>query len=81
VTGAPHQALLWSRILHIAESMEDPQISLEQLRGQLCALDEGFAGVFDPAEQFPEFVAHRLCRSMERLLAGLDTIALSGRRA
>jgi len=72
MTAAPHPALLWNRVLHIAESMEDPGMSLAQLRAQLCALDEGFAGAFDPAEQFPEFVAHRLCRSMERLVARLE---------
>jgi hypothetical protein len=72
MTGAPLQCLLWDRVLHVAESMDDPQVSLAQLQAQLCALDEGFAGVFDPAEQFPEFAAHRLCRSMERLLVRLQ---------
>ncbi len=75
MTGAPQQALLWNRLLHIAECMDDPQVSLEQLRASLCALDEGFAGAFDPAEHFPEFVAHRLSRSMGRLLARLEASA------
>lgn len=81
MTGAAHQAVLWNRVLVLAESMDDPQLQLAQLRASLCALDEGFVGSFDPAEHFPEFVAHRLCRSMGRLLARLDVSAQPDHRA
>jgi hypothetical protein len=53
--------------------MDDPAVSIGQIRGLLYGLEEGFATVFDPAEEFPEFVAHRLCKSLERMLARLDT--------
>jgi hypothetical protein len=53
--------------------MDDPAVSIGQIRGLLYGLEEGFASVFDPAEEFPEFVTHRLCKSLERMLARLDT--------
>jgi hypothetical protein len=55
-------------LLLIAESLDDPVIPLERIRLQLRGLEEGFAGAFDPAEDFPEFVAVQLCRSLQRAL-------------
>lgn len=63
---------LWSRVMVISEAIDDPTIPIGHIRGLLCGLDEGFAGTFDPVEDFPEFAAHRLCRSFERFLARLD---------
>lgn len=63
---------MWNRLLMAAESMDEPGCSIEHAADLLRGLEEGFADVFDPAEDFPEFAAHRLCRSMRRLLDRLD---------
>jgi hypothetical protein len=64
----PCKSVLWNQVLLLSETFEDPKISLEDLRQQLCAVEEGFSGAFDPAEDFPEFVTVRLCRSLQRAL-------------
>ncbi|MCB1702706.1 MAG: hypothetical protein KDI14_17960 [Halioglobus sp.] len=62
------ESLLWNRVLVISESMDEPDCSVEHIANMLCGLEEGFAGAFDPADDFPEFATHRLCRSMRQLL-------------
>lgn len=76
MSGATGESPLWNRVLVISESMDDPTIPLRQIRGLLCGLEEGFAGTVDPVEDFPEFAAHRLCRSLERLLGRLENCDL-----
>lgn len=73
MNGTPVESPLWNRVLVISESMDDPAVSIRQIRGLLCGLEVGFAGTFDPAENFPEFATHRLCRCLERMLARLDS--------
>lgn len=63
---------LWSRVLVLAESMDEPGCSIENIRNLLCGLEEGFADTFDPAEDFPEYATHRLCGSLRRLLAQME---------
>ncbi|CAA0094760.1 Uncharacterised protein [Halioglobus japonicus] len=64
--------LLWGRVLAIAESMEAQDCSLEEITGFLNGLDEGFASAADPVDNFPEYVAMRLCRSMALVLQRVD---------
>lgn len=72
MSGVAGESPLWHRVLVISETIDDPAIPLQHIRGMLCGLDEGFAGRFDPVEDFPAFAAHRLCRSLERLLGRLE---------
>lgn len=65
---------LWNRVLEMSEIMEDPLVSTRQIRDLLSGLEVGFADTFDPAENFPEFAAHRLCRSLGRLLERLEML-------
>lgn len=70
-TPAP-ESPIWNRVLVLAESMDEPECSIEHIRNLLCGLEEGFADTFDPAEDFPEYATHRLCGSLRRLLAQLE---------
>lgn len=68
----PQESPLWMRVLVISESMDEPGCSIEHIGNLLNGIEEGFAEAFDPAEDFPEFAAHRLCRAMRRLLVRLE---------
>ena len=68
----PRESPLWHRVLVISETMDEPECSIEHIRDLLRGLEEGFADTFDPAEDFPESAAHRLCGAMRRLLARLE---------
>lgn len=69
-TDLPHKSVLWHQMLLLSEAVNDAQIPLEHVRQQLGGIEEGFAGTFDPVEDFPEFVAVHLCRSLQRRLQG-----------
>lgn len=62
------KSVLWHQMLLISDALDDPDVPLEHVRQQLCGIEEGFAGMFDPVEDFPEFVAVRLCRAFQRTL-------------
>jgi hypothetical protein len=72
MTQASLETPLWNRIYMLAEAMEDQSSSIEHIESFLHGLEEGFGDVFDPAEDFPEFVAVRLCSSMAQLLSRLE---------
>lgn len=57
---------LWQYLLTLAETLDRAPASLEDLHGHLLALEEGFAGTFDPADEFPEFAVVALCRALRR---------------
>lgn len=59
----------WNHLLATAEVIEASTGSLEELHGHLLALEEGFAGIFDPGNHYSEYVAILLCRSIRRRLA------------
>ncbi len=70
--GVSGSDLLWARALAVAESMEARDSTLEDIGGFLCGLDEGFSGTADPVEDFPAYVAVRLCRSMALVLQRIE---------
>lgn len=61
-------ALLWLRMLETAERLDarDPQGS--RVAEELATLEEAFGTCFDPADEFPEFVAMQFCRALRRRL-------------
>lgn len=61
----------WNQLLNLAEGIDTSAASLDDLYGFLLALDEGHAGRFDPADQFPEYATVQLCRSIRRRLEKL----------
>lgn len=69
MTGGAHdaEAVFWNRVLTLAETM-DTDDSAAAVQDQLRALEEGFAGAFDPVDAFPAYVTLKLCRSLQRRL-------------
>lgn len=59
------KALFWQRLLLAAEA-ETNEKGGSDLDSQLLGIDEGFGHCFDPVDDFPEYVAVRLCRALRR---------------
>ncbi|MFT7220165.1 MAG: hypothetical protein ACI8Z1_001782 [Candidatus Azotimanducaceae bacterium] len=57
--------VFWDRILTLTET--DDEASMEQIRAGLLGIDEGFSGLIDPADSYPEYVTMLLCRYMYRV--------------
>lgn len=57
--------VFWDRILTLTEA--DDEASMEQIRAGLLGIDEGFSGLIDPADSYPEYVTMLLCRYMYRV--------------
>jgi hypothetical protein len=64
--------LFWNQMLMRSDSIVDidPNApdALEQVRAQLNTIAEQFDRVFDPADQFEEYVAVALCQALQRAL-------------
>lgn len=64
--------LFWNQMLMRSDSIVDidPNApgALEQVRAQLNTITEQFDRVFDPADQFEEYVAIALCQALQRAL-------------
>lgn len=58
--------VFWSRVLMLAETSHE--MELEQIREGLLGIEEGFAGTFDPADCYEEYLTLQLCRAMSRAL-------------
>lgn len=59
------KALFWQRLLFVAES-ETNDTGGDDFNSQLLGIDEGFGHCFDPVDDFPEYVAVRLCRAFRQ---------------
>ena len=70
--SSANTARFWNQLLTLAEGIDSSAGSLDDLCGFLLAVDEGHSGAFDPADQFPEYAAVQLCRSIRRKLEQLD---------
>ena len=64
--------LFWNQLLMRSDSITDldPNAAdtVEQVRAQLSTITEQFDRVFDPADQFEEYVAVALCQALQRAL-------------
>lgn len=64
--------VFWNQMLMRSDSIMDidPNApdALEQVRAQLNTIAEQFGRVFDPADQFEEYVAVTLCQALQRAL-------------
>lgn len=64
--------VFWNQMLMRSDSIMDidPNApdALEQVRAQLNTIAEQFGRVFDPADQFEEYVAVALCQALQRAL-------------
>lgn len=60
------KAVFWQRLLFVAEAAEANEKEGDDLDSQLLGIDEGFGHYFDPVDDFPEYVAVRLCRALRR---------------
>lgn len=64
--------LFWNQMLMRSDSIVDidPNApdAIEQVRAQLSTITEQFERVFDPADQFEEYVAVALCQALQRAL-------------
>jgi hypothetical protein len=73
--AAPGSDLLWTRVLALAETMEQADCDLMEIQDFLNGIQEGFADSADPVEDFPAYAALRLCRSMALILTmGSDSM-------
>lgn len=64
--------LFWNQLLMRSDSIADIKAgapdALEQVRAQLGTITEQFDRVFDPADQFEEYVAVAFCQALQRAL-------------
>lgn len=64
--------LFWNQLLMRSDSIVDidskASDAVEQVRAQLNTITEQFDRVFDPADQFEEYVAVALCQALQRAL-------------
>lgn len=64
--------LFWNQLLMRSDSIVDVDSNapdaVEQVRAQLNTITEQFDRVFDPADQFEEYVAVALCQALQRAL-------------
>lgn len=58
----------WNRLLGVADVIDDPGVSADDLRAHLLAVEEGHGQALDPADQFPEYTALMMCRALRRRL-------------
>ena len=65
MTTANVKAVFWQRLLLVAEAGANEN-GRDDLDAQLLGIDEGFGHCFDPVDDFPEYVAVRLCRAMRQ---------------
>lgn len=67
-----HNTAFWNQLLLRSDSIGDISSQLpdaaEQLLAQLATIGEQFDRVFDPAEQFEEYVAVAFCQAVQRAL-------------
>ncbi len=66
--GASAEHILWRRLLEVVDALAEPGATLDDVKAQLLALEEGFSHVFDPADQYAEYVAVLLCQALRRKL-------------
>lgn len=62
--------IFWNRVLDLTEIGDDA--SLAEFRSALLGIDEGFSGLIDPADSYPEYVTISLCRHMYRVMGNLS---------
>ena len=63
----------WLRLLAVSDTARQDSVSPSLLLNQLSGVEEGFADVFDPADDFNEYVALSLCRSIRQWMdANID---------
>lgn len=64
--------LFWNQLLMRSDNIVDINANapdaVEQVRAQLNTISEQFDRVFDPADQFEEYVAVALCQALQRAL-------------
>lgn len=60
--------VFWNKLLFLADELNASDDPPGVLGTRLLAIEEGFSGAFDPAENFPGYVALALCRGMRRRL-------------
>lgn len=60
--------IFWARVQTLADTMDDPSSTIQDLKAHLLAVDEGFSHAFDPADQYEEYVAVQFCRGLRRRL-------------
>lgn len=67
-----NNTLFWNQMLMRSDSIVDIDSNatdaVEQVRAQLTTITEQFDRVFDPADQFEEYVAVALCQALQRAL-------------
>ncbi len=56
----------WNQLLTITDL--PTEIPSTELRAALLGIEEGFSGVFDPADHFQEYVALSLCRYVGQVI-------------
>tara|TARA_B100001540_G_scaffold303512_1_gene312225 strand:- start:2931 stop:3152 length:222 start_codon:yes stop_codon:yes gene_type:complete len=61
------QAVFWDRLLSLADTIESRGLCAETVN-HLLAIEVGFAGSFEPTEEYPEYAAMRLCMALQRHL-------------
>lgn len=61
-------AVIWRRLLTIADAINDQTSTIVDLEAHLLAVDEGFSEAFDPADHYAEYVAVLFCRALRRKL-------------
>lgn len=58
----------WLRVLSVSDAALPGAVSRDQLSDLLSGIEEGFNEVFDPADDFNEYITLSLCRSFRRWL-------------
>ncbi|MGE0623160.1 MAG: hypothetical protein AB7I04_20255 [Pseudomonadales bacterium] len=67
MTGTPsNPALLWDRLITLADAIDQPGCTGEDLGAALLSIEEGFSDMLDPADHYPEYVAVLFCRALRR---------------
>jgi len=62
-TNPEPSTIFWNRLLAAVDIIDQQAVPTDEAVACLLALEEGFSECFDPADNYPEYVAVMLCRA------------------
>ncbi len=71
-TNHNSSSIFWDRLLAATDLIDHKDVTSDEAIASLLAIDEGFSAQFDPADQYPEYVAIMLCRALRHRIEITD---------